>query len=664
MSTFRLPRLASVEVSVVPLADGGMILRNPIQLLEYPRHLGHWLRHWADKAPDRTFLAERPARPGHRLSDPPDVPARNAKRSSRRAERPGGRLFERSDDWRRVSFAAAARAANAIAGSLLARGLGPQRPLAILSGNSIDHALIALGAMQAGVPVAAISPAYSLMSGDFSRLRYVLDRLAPGLIYVEAVDPFAPALDSVYRDLHEVLCDVQIVASNPEQTGQDTRSDSPWIDRITPLADLVAATPGPDVERAFTEVGPESVAKILFTSGSTGMPKGVINTQRMLCSNQQAIAQCWPFVEDRPPMLVDWLPWSHTFGANHNFNLILRNGGTLYIDAGKPLPGAIAETVANLREVSPTIYFNVPRGFDVLLHFLENDNALCETFFARLDAIFYAGAALSQSSWQRLEALSLAVRGERTLMLSAWGATETAPMATMVYYPIERAGVIGTPAPGCEIKLAPSHDKLELRVRGPNVTPGYWRPRDDERLPVDRDGFLRMGDAGCLADRDRPEQGVVFDGRISENFKLSSGTWVDVGRLRVAVITAGAPAIQDAVITGHDRDEIGLLVFPSPAGCRSLCLDAGNETTLAELVRRPQVRRRVIAGLQAYNRDHPHSSTRVARLILLAEPPSIDSGEITDKGYINQRTVLTRRAAMVEQLYGDNTAGVLIVDPQ
>ena len=616
----RVPNLAPAAVSVESLPDGGMILRNPSALADYPRHVGHWLRHWAERARERTFLAERG---------------------------PGGQ------GWRRVSYGEAAVAANAIAAAMLARGLGPRRPVAILSGNSVDQGLLALGAMQAGVPVAPVSPAYSLVSKDFASLRHVLEQLQPGLIYLASAARFGHALGSIRAG---DMARAEIVTSE-DSDGHES----------TAFVDLLATRPGPEVESAFDQVGPDSVAKILFTSGSTGTPKGVINTQRMLCSNQQAIAQCWPFINDRVPVLVDWLPWSHTFGSNHNFNLILRNGGALYIDPGKPLPGQIEATVASLREVSPTIYFNVPRGFDALLPFLESDEELRERFFAQLDAIFYAGAALPQSLWERLEALAIAARGERVLMLSAWGSTETAPMATTVHYPIERAGVIGLPAPGCEIKLAPSGDKLEMRVRGPNVTPGYWRASGDDpmsRPELDSDGFLPMGDAGRLADPERPELGLVFDGRTAESFKLSSGTWVHVGQLRIAAIAAAAPVIQDAVVTGHDGREIGLLIFPSLAGCRSLCSDIPVERlgdmSIAQLVERREVRDHLVAGLRAYNREHPQSSARVARVAFLTEPPSIDEGEITDKGYINQRAVLTRRAEQVERLHRGAGDAVLI----
>jgi feruloyl-CoA synthase len=374
------------------------------------------------------------------------------------------------------------------------------------------------------------------------------------------------------------------------------------------------------------------VAKVLFTSGSTGEPKGVINTQRMICSNQQAIVTAWPFLRDRPPVVLDWLPWSHTFGANHNFFMALFHGGALYVDDGRPTPELVTRTCDNLREISPTLYFNVPRGFDVLLPRLEADPALRDAFFRDLDVVFYAAASLPNPLWERLEALSIASRGERVHMLSAWGSTETSPLATTVHFHIPRAGVIGLPAPGTTIKLAPAGDRLELCVKGPNVTPGYWRRPDLAASSFDDEGFLRMGDAGKLADDADPAKGIVFDGRLGEDFKLSSGTWVHVGALRVELVARLAPLVMDAVVTGLDRDEIGLLLF-------------------AGATPPPDVLPRLREHLRAHNLEHPHGSQRIGRALWMTEPPGIDAGEVTDKGYINQAAVLRRRAALVERLY-------------
>ena len=515
-------------------------------------------------------------------------------------------LAERAaDGWRRITYRETLDAVRRIGEALLAHGLDASKPVALLSDNSIEHGLLSLGAMHVGVPVAPISAAYSLMSKDHAKLKSIFELIEPGLVWAAEPEKYAPALAAVGRT-------------------------------STPVAELLATQPTARVDAAFARVGPDTVAKILFTSGSTGMPKGVINTQRMMCSNQQSYAQIWPFVEDRPPVLCEWLPWNHTFGSNSTFNMVLRNGGTFYIDGGKPAPGLIEATVRNLKEVSPTMYLNVPRGFDLLLPYLESDAQLRKNFFRDLDFIFYAGAALPQNLWERIEKLVVTERGGELAMLSAWGSTETAPMATCVHFPIERAGVIGLPAPGCEIKLVPSGGKLEARVRGPNVTPGYYKRDDLTRAAFDDEGFYCIGDALRLADRERPELGLVFDGRVAEDFKLTSGTWVHVGAVRVRLIAAANPVIQDAVLTGHDRNEIGALVFLNPATTKEM--DAG------------AVRARIAAALRAMAGEGG-TSMHPTRALVMSEPASIDANEITDKGYINQRAVLERRAALVERLH-------------
>jgi len=562
-------RYAPAEVNVEKRADGAVILRSPQALKPYARAVGDWLLHWYERAPDRTFIAER-----------------------------------KGDGWRRVSYRDALSDARRVGQALLNLGLGPDKPVAILSDNSVDHALLALGAMHVGVPVAPISPAYSLMSKDFAKLKYIFDLLKPGLVFAAEAEKFAPALAAVGAT-------------------------------STPVTRLLEVNPGSTLEVAFSRLTPDTVAKILFTSGSTGTPKGVINTHRMLTSNQQSWAQLWPFVEDKVQTLVDWLPWNHTFGGNACFNMVLRNGGTLYIDGGKPAPGLIDVTAKNLREISPTMYFNVPRGFDLLMPMLEQDAALRRSFFKNLDMAFYAGAALPQNLWERLEKLAIAEKGGQLAMLSAWGSTETAPMASCVHYPIERAGVVGNPAPGCELKLTPSGGKLEIRVKGPNVTPGYFRRDDLTRAAFDEEGYYRIGDAMKFADPAAPEKGLVFDGRVAEDFKLTTGTWVHAGAIRVKLIAAGNPLIQDAVITGHDRNEIGALVFLSPAA------------------KDVDVRARLAQALKDLAKEGG-SSTHPTRLLVMTEPPQIDGNEITDKGYINQRAVLERRAALVDTLYSNS----------
>jgi len=592
---------ATPEILPERRPDGSMLVRSARSLGAVPRSLGVLLEHWAAAEPARVFLAERAP----------------------------------SGGWRRLTYQAAARAANAVGQALLDRGLGPDRPLMILAENGIDHGIMMLGAMHVGVPVVPVSTAYARLSQDYAKLRYIFDLVEPGLIYVDEAERYARALAA----LGATRC--EIVAS----------AGSPGASRVRPFAALTQLRPTPAVAAHFARVGPDTVGKILFTSGSTGRPKGVINTQRMMCTNQESLAAAWTLLSHHPPVTVDWLPWNHTFGGNHNFNMMLRNGGSLYIDDGKPVPGLMARTLANLREVSPTLYFNVPRGYAALADHLEQDAALRDKFFARLDLLFYAAAALPQSLWDRLEALGLKARGRKVPFISSWGLTETAPAVTMVHFPIDRPGNIGVPGPGMAIKLAPVGDKLEIRVKGPNVMPGYFKAPDLTAEAFDEEGWLRTGDAVRLADADNPAAGLIFDGRTAENFKLSSGTWVNVGTLRTLVIAAGAPVIEDAVITGHDRDEIALLIFPSLAGLRSLCPHASADAGLEALIAEPAVRRALVEGLARHNERVEGSSMRIARCLLLPEPPAIDADEITDKGYLNQRAVLTRRAALVERLH-------------
>ena len=612
MATYSTIHFASPAVDVEKLPDGSTVVRSPQPLAPHERHLGEMLRRWAGERPDRTFLAERSG-----------------------------------ESWREVSYAEALGSAEAIAQSLLDRGLNQERPLMILSGNSVDHALLMLGGFLAGVPVAPVSPAYSLMSRDYGKVLQIFDLVAPALVFAAPAAPFAGALEALD------LSGVEVVVSG----------EAPEGIQVTPFVELLAAEPGAALAKAEAALGSDTVAKYLFTSGSTGMPKGVINTHGMLCANQQMLEQCWPFVKDTPPVLVDWLPWNHTFGANHNFNLVLKQGGTLYIDSGKPVPALIEQTVANLRLISPTIYFNVPAGYAQLIPFLEQDADLRDRFFRNLQMIFYAAAALPQDLWERLGALSLQARGERVIMASGWGSTETAPLSTSVHFPIESAGIIGLPPPGVEIKMVPSGSKMELRVRGPHVTPGYLKQPDLTADAFDEEGFYRIGDAGRFANPDDPARGLVFDGRVAEDFKLTSGTWVHAGGLRVKALAATSPVLQDVVVTGHDRDYVGLLAWPNLQACKELCRDAGAGDDPAKLVRCREVVECAKEGLKRYNAENTGSSTRVRRVILMAEPPNVDANEITDKGYINQRATLERRHALVERLYQEPPdADVVVID--
>jgi feruloyl-CoA synthase len=588
-------------------ADGSIIVKSMVTLKEGARCVGDWLEYRAREKPERIFLADR----------------KNAEAQ-----------------WSTVTYADALQQVRSAAAWILAQRLSAERPLVILSDNSVDHALFALAAQHVGVPSAAISPAYSLMSKDFDKLKGMISLLQPGAIYVSGVKPFAAALAAI-APLHQA----SIVSSSADDA-----------DAIS-FRSVVGTPETPAVEQAFKAVTPDTIAKFLFTSGSTGTPKAVINTQRMLTSSQQAKAQTWTFLEEARDDLVilDWLPWSHTFGANHNFNLVLRNGGTLYIDGGKPAPGLFATSLANLRSVIPTVYFNVPRGFDMLIAALRSDDELCEKFFSEVKFAFYAGAALPQNLWDALEELSIKAVGRALPMVSAWGSTETSPLATDCHFQARRSGNIGVPIPGTELKLVPSGDKLEVRVRGPNVTPGYWKAPELTAQAFDAEGFYLIGDAVIFADSDRPELGLFFDGRVAEDFKLNSGTWVNVGNLRVAGIAALAPLAQDIVVTGHGGDEVRFLVFPNIAACRAhagLPDSAGGD----EVICHEKIRAAIGQGLARLKAQGSNSSGHATRALLLAEPASVDGGEITDKGYINQRAVLTRRASAVAMLDDDRSA--------
>ena len=595
----RVP-VGAAEVLIERRADGTSILRSPEPLAAYPAKLTERFAHWARTAPDRVFIAERDA----------------------------------SGAWRKLTYGEAFARFRAIAQVLLDRGLSPERPVAILSDNDVEQALLALAAMHVGVPFAPVSAAYSLISTDHEKLRYVFDLLTPGLVFAAEGAKFARAIGAV------VPAETEVVVTRGEVPGR----------AVTPFAALAAARPTEAVDRAHAAVGPDTIAKFLLTSGSTGNPKAVVNTQRMLCSNMQMIAQTLPFVLDPAPVLVDWLPWNHTFGGNHNFSLVIYGGGTLYIDDGKPVPGLIEKTVRNLREIAPTVYFNVPRGFEELVPYLRREPELRTKLFSRLQMLFYAGAGLAQPVWDALDELAVQACGERILWVTGLGATETAPSVTFTRGDGVRSGMIGLPVPGVEVKLAPDGDKTEMRVRGPSVTPGYWRQPELTKAAFDDEGFYRLGDAVAWVDRDEPRKGLVFDGRVAEDFKLATGTWVSVGPLRAKFIAFANPYVQDAVFTGLNRDWLGALVFPRLDECRTLAgLPVG--AAPAEVLAHPAVRAKFQALLDAFAREATGSSTRIARAILLDSPPSIDASEITDKGSINQRAVLKARAALVEELY-------------
>ena len=590
-------------------ADGTARLRSRVKLGDYDPNAARLFRVAAERNPNGIFIAERAG-----------------------------------EDWRKITYAEARLKVDAIAQALIERGLSAERPVMILSGNSIDHALLMLASLTAAIPVAPISVAYSLQSQDHEKLRHIAELLSPGLLYAADTASFQKALAALD------LKGTEIVANR----------NGAGFDKVTPFEELARAKAGAAVEKAVAAIAPDTIAKFLFTSGSTGLPKGVINTHQMMTANQQQVLQAWPFVTEQPLTLLDWLPWNHTFGGNHDLNLVIRHAGALYIDAGRPMPALIGETVKNLADVKPTIYLNVPAGYATLLPFLEKDDKLARNFFSELRLIFYAGASLPQDLWERLEALSIRTIGARVPMASSWGTTETAPLALAAQSLADRAGIIGTPVPGVEMKLVPSGNKLEIRVRGPNITPGYWKRPDLTAAAFDEEGFYKPGDAVRFEDPADPSKGFVFDGRLAEDFKLMTGTWVTVGMLRVAALAAASPALQDAIVAGHDREFVGLLAWLNPAGCKHL-IGAGAPEALADLAAHPAVREHVKRALTEFNARQTGLSQRVGRVLLLRESPSIDANEITDKGYINQRLALERRADEVERLFAATPGSDVIV---
>ncbi|MBS0248569.1 MAG: feruloyl-CoA synthase [Proteobacteria bacterium] len=598
----RSVNLGALDAVVDRRQDGTIYLRSAQPLGNYHDSIAEPLEHWAKVAPDRVYLAQRDA----------------------------------DGNWRRLTYAETLDKVRRIAAALLRRGLSKERPIAILSGNDIEHALLALAAMMAGIPYAPISPAYSLMSSDFGKLRMIVELLTPGMVFAADGLAFGKALHATVPD------DIELVVTR-----------NPLGDRPTTMfADLIGDEDANGVAAARAQVAPDTIAKFLFTSGSTGTPKGVINTHRMLLSNQAMLQGSLAFVKGEPPVIVDWLPWSHTFGSNHNFNLVLVNGGSFYIDDGNPTPPGVPKTARNLRDIAPTIYFNVPKGYEALIPHFRADATLRKNFFSRLNVLFYAGAGLNQTTYDEMNEIAVETTGERIIFISSLGSTETAPAALACTFDFGRPGNIGLPCSGVELKLVPNAGKLEARLRGPHITPGYWRQDHHTQNAFDDEGFYKIGDALKFADPNDPDKGLIFDGRIAEDYKLSTGTWVSVGPLRGRFVDHFAPYVRDVVLAGADRDFIGALVFPDIEACRKLA-GLSADATPAEIVAAPTVRLLFAERLFTMAAEAKGSSTRVERLILMAEPPSLDKGEATDKGSLNQRAVLASRAALVEELYAD-----------
>jgi feruloyl-CoA synthase len=610
MGEIRDVHLGALKASLTEAADGSLRVKCLEQMPAVRRCLTDNLDHWAKVAPDRIYLAER----------------------------------DKNGDWRTITYAEAHQQVRHVASALLARNLSKERPIAILSGNDIAQAILGLAALYVGIPFAPVSPAYSLISSDHAKLRNIISALDPELIFVSKAKPFEKAI------VNTTDPSVEIVTVEGLVDGRKTTS----------FDDLLKTNLAKELNAANKAVGPETIAKILFTSGSTGEPKGVINTQSMLCHNQAMMTHWLAFAKEEPPVLVDWLPWHHTFGGNHNFGHVLTNGGSLYIDGGKPTPQGIDETVRNLSDIAPTIYFNVPKGFEELLLKFRENKKLRETFFSRIKLNLYAGAGLPPHVSKGIDEVAMQTIGKRILMITSLGSTETAPAALSCTKETAAPGVVGVPLPGVELKLVPSGDKLELRIKGPNIMPGYWKLPDQTAKSFDEEGFYCIGDALRFATAGDPNGGFIFDGRVSEDFKLVTGTWVSVGPLRGKIIAALAPLVKDAVIAGHDRNDVTAMLFPEMAECRAFLGPSAAGLNDREVLESASICDAIAAKLKGFGQSGTGSSNRVARVTLLSELPSIDANEITDKGSINQRAVLSRRASLVEDLY-QNPAPIHVI---
>lgn len=610
--SYRPLKFGVTRIALRESPQGTRYLSADQPLTSYAQRMTDRLQHWAENAPERIFMARR-----EKLAN------------------------GSTGDWQYVSYAQAWASARNIAQALINRGLSEQRPVVILSENDLEHALLALGCMVAGVPFVPTSPPYSLVSQDFDKLRHVLKTVTPGLVFAADAARYGRAITAA------VGPDIEVVLTHGQLDGRAT----------TPFTELVATEATPAVDQAMQATGPDTIVKFLFTSGSTKMPKAVINTQRMWCANQQQMAQSMPVLAQEPLVLVDWLPWNHTFGGNHNFGMIVYHGGTLYIDDGKPTPALMAETLRNLREIAPTVYFNVPTGFEAIANAMKTDDTLRRNLLSRVRMFFYAGAALAQPIWDSLHQTQEAEIGERIVMGTGLGMTESGPFAIFVTNPNVKAGDLGVPTPGLELKLVDMDGKTEVRYRGPNITPGYWRAPEETAGNFDEEGFFCSGDAVRWIDETDLHQGLKFDGRIAEDFKLATGTFVSVGPLRARIIATGAPYIQDVVLTGINLKEVGAMVFPTPAVRALSGLDAS--APMADVLSSAPVIAHFQKVIDELARSATGSASHIARMCLLAEPPTIDRSEVTDKGSINQRAVLTHRDQTVQALHADTLHTIL-----
>jgi len=588
------------EINVEERKDGTLILSSPLELEEVEVNVHSRFKKTCEKFPKNIWLAEK-----------------------------------KEELWRELTYENAYDNINSIAQYLVNINLNQNKGIMILSGNSIDHGLLTVAGLCSGIPVSPISVAYSLMSSDYAKLKHCFELVMPGLIYVEDGVMFEKALENLPINNISIVC-----SRNPSS-----------ICKMELFEDILSVIPAKELEKIYDSIKPDYVAKYLFTSGSTGMPKGVINTQKMLCVNMQQAQQVKPQELDQP-IIMDWLPWNHTMGGNHSFNGIFWNGGTMYIDGGKPVPALFPITAENLKNISPTYYTSVPAGLAMLLEHLKVDLELRKSFFKNLIYIGYGGASLPEEVWYGIRDLAKETTGKELELVCGWGATETSPLATSTYFKLDKPGNIGLPIPGMEIKMVPVGNKMELRVKGPNVTPGYLKRDDLTKKAFDEDGFYLIGDAGRLVDPSDPSRGIDFDGRVVENFKLLTGTWVDVGSLRLAVVNSCAPLFQDGLVTGHDKNYLGFLAWPNMEACKKFI---GQEIETHKILEHPLLKEEIKKKIILHNKNFPGSSTKIKKLILMSTPPSFDNNEITDKGYVNQSSALAARENLVNKLYDDSS---------
>ncbi len=584
-------------------SDGSILVWQDEPLGAFPRCLSERILYWAAETPDAIWMAER------------------------------------GDDgeWVTITYGALADLVFRVGEFLLEHDLSAERPLIILSENSLEHAVIALAAQHVGIPSAAIAPAYTQLDKEFTKLRDIVGQITPGAIFARDAELYRPAITAAFD------ASIPVISVTGEIEGHKHYA---W-------SDVIRQEIGEPARRAYEAVTPDTVAKFMFTSGTTGSPKAVIQTQRMLCSNMEMVRDAMVFLQDDPPIVLDWAPWNHVAGGSKVFNMVLYNGGTFYIDSGRPTPKAFAQTLQNIMDVSPTWYFNVPVGFEMLCEAMEKDAGLAAHFYKNLKVLFYAGAGISTPTWRKLEELAVRTIGARILMTTGLGSTETAPFATFCATDQPGPGNIGVPAKGITMKLAPVGEKMEVRFKGPNVTPGYWRNPEMTANAFDEEGFYRMGDALRPVDPQDLSQGFLFDGRTAENFKLLTGTWVAVGTLRAKLVDAFEGLIRDAAITGENHNEVGALLIPFRPAMERL-VEGGETLSDSALYGHPAILNRLTELLVEHAKTSTGSSNRVARAIILQAPLDFGRGEVTDKGSINQRAVLDHHGALIERLYEDH----------